>query len=219
MAHKNRRRKARAEKFSRRSLPGAAPGILVADPRAPKPTIHVIAYAPDKVSEKEVEDIQSIRACLDEYPVTWINVVGLGDASVIGKVGEFFDLHRLALEDVINVHQRAKVEQYKDYCFIVVRAVKAGETFSSEQLSIFLGRKYVLTFQERSGGPFEAVRERLRKGTGRIRTAGPDHLAYALIDATIDWYFPALEQFGETLESARGCRGRPSRSALHRADS
>lgn len=173
------------------------------DPQALKPSIQVLAYGPDQVFERHVhaEDLQSVRACLREYPVTWINIVGLGDASVIDQAGDMFDLHRLALEDVINVHQRAKVEQFKDYIFIVVRAIKAGETFSSEQVSLFLGRNYVLTFQEGAGNHFDAVRERIRKATGRIRTAGPDHLAYALIDATIDWYFPVLEHYGETLEA------------------
>ncbi|MBZ5498028.1 MAG: magnesium/cobalt transporter CorA [Acidobacteriia bacterium] len=200
MSRKHRRHRISAPAFPRRSLPGSAPGTLIVDPQAPKPVIQVMAYSPEKVLEQDIDDVHSIRSFLREWPVTWVSVMGLGDVSVITKVGEIFNLHRLALEDVLNVHQRAKVDQFKDNCFIVVRAINAEEAYSSEQLSIFLGKNYLLTFQERTGSYFDPVRERIRKDTGRLRLAGPDHLAYALIDATIDWYFPVLEKYGETLE-------------------
>ena len=201
MSRKNRRRKVRETKFHRRSPPGSPPGMLVADPQACSPAIEVIAYSADSLVERRIGDIKEIPSFLKEWPVTWINVNGLGDAAVIGGIGEIFGLHRLALEDVINVHQRAKVEQYKDHCFVVVREIVAEEKFTSEQISIFLGRNYVITFQESPGDPFDPVRDRIRKSIGRLRTAGPDHLVYALIDATIDHYFPVLESHGEKLEA------------------
>ena len=109
----------------------------------------------------------------------------------------------MSLEDVVNVHQRAKVEPYGRYHFIVGRMVNnlGDEDLSTEQLSIFLGRNYVLTFQEQPGDCFDAVRDRISKGGGRIRNCGPDYLAYALIDAFIDDYFPVLERYGERLEA------------------
>jgi len=133
--------------------------------------------------------------------VTWVNVDGLGDVATIQKLGEIFGLHRLTLEDVLNVHQRAKAELYDRYYFIVVRMVEIAERIGTEQLSLFVGKNYVLTFQERPGDCFNPIRERIRKGGGQLRTAGPDYLAYALIDASIDNYFPVLETFGETLET------------------
>lgn len=175
--------------------------MLVADPQACSPAIEVIAYSADSLVERRIGDIQEIPSFLKEWPVTWINVNGLGDSAVIAGIGEIFGLHRLALEDVINVHQRAKVDQYKDHCFVVVREIVAEERFTSEQISIFLGRNYVITFQESPGDPFDPVRDRIRKSIGRLRTAGPDHLVYALIDATIDHYFPVLESYGEKLEA------------------
>jgi len=120
---------------------------------------------------------------------------------IITKLGDIFNIHRLALEDVINVHQRPKVEQYKSYCYIVVRAVGDIEKHVTEQISIFLGTKFVLTFQERASNYFDLVLDRIRAGTGRMRTAGPDHLTYALIDAIIDGYFPVLERYGERVDS------------------
>src|SRR4030042_2185825 len=112
MPRKNRRRKPRAASRSRRSQPGSVPGTLVVDPQALRPVIQVMAYGPDTMLEQTLEDISGIRSMLGQWPVTWINVIGLGDVSIITRLGEIFDLHRLALEDVINVHQRAKVEQY-----------------------------------------------------------------------------------------------------------
>jgi magnesium transporter len=160
-----------------------------------------MAFSPDRVVEKNIEDVQSVRSFVGQWPVTWINVAGLGDLSVITQLGDIFNLHRLALEDVLNAHQRPKVEQYREYVYIVVRVVKDAEKFSSEQISIFLGRNFVLSFQERAGGHFDPVMERIREGSGRMRTAGTDHLAYALIDACIDCFFPVMERFGEAVES------------------
>jgi magnesium transporter len=200
MSRKNRKRRKHVSLFSRRSLPGSEPGTLIVDPDAPRPVIRLVAFDRDKLIEKEIEDIQTVRSFVSKFPIIWINVAGLGDLSVITKLGEIFNLHRLAQEDVINVHQRPKVEQYKDYCYIVVRIVTDAEKYRSEQVSIFLGKNFVLSFQEQTGRYFEPVLDRIRAGTGRMRTAGPDHLAYALIDAVIDCYFPVLERYGESVE-------------------
>ncbi len=184
----------------RRTPPGTSPGTLITDPDSPRPIIRVIAYGPEGVDERQIDDVRSVKSFLDRWPVTWINVDGLGDAAVISRLGEMFGIHRLALEDVINLHQRAKVELYAKQCFIVARMADAGDRIGTEQLSMFLGSNYVLTFQERPGDCFDPVRARIRKAGGRIRHAGPDYLAYALLDAFIDACFPALENFGERLE-------------------
>ena len=202
MAIKTRKEKRRKDEIKRRTRPGAAPGTLAVDPEALGSRVRVIAYGPSAITRKQIDDPQAIREFLDRWPVTWVNVDGLGDAVTLGRIGEVFDLHRLSLEDVVNVHQRAKVEPYSKYHFIVGRMVDSGsdEALSTEQLSIFLGRNYVLTFQEQPGDCFDTVRDRISKGGGRIRNCGPDYLAYALIDAFIDDYFPVLEKYGERLE-------------------
>jgi magnesium transporter len=201
MSRKKRKAKKHESLFSRRSLPGSSPGTLIIDPDAPKPVLRLMAFSPDRIIEKDIEDPLAARPFVGQWPVTWINVTGLGDLSVITKLGEIFNLHRLALEDVINVHQRPKVEQYRDYCYIVVRIVKDSEKYASEQVSIFLGKDFVVSLQEQAGEYFNPVLDRIRAGTGRMRTAGPDHLAYALIDAIIDCYFPVLERYGEQVEA------------------
>ncbi len=187
--------------ISRRTQPGAPPGSVVVDPQAPKPAISLIAYGPGAVHQEHIADPAAIRQFLDQYPVLWVNVDGLGDAGVINFLGQIFGIHSLALEDVVNTHQRAKVEIYSNHLFIVGRMIEGGEGLQTDQLSLFLGKNYVVTFQELAGDSFDPVRARIRKDGSRLRESGPDYLAYALIDSFIDHYFPVLEEYGERLES------------------
>ncbi len=184
----------------RRAPPGTAPGTLIPDPHAPPPTIRVIAYNANDILEVECDDPEALPEILAAWPVVWVDVVGLGNVGTIRRLGELLDLHHLSLEDVVNVHQRPKVEDYEDHLFIVMRMVDAE--IATEQLSMFLGSGFVLTFQERPGDSFEPVRERLRRGRA-IRERGADYLAYALTDAVVDAYFPVLEAYGESLEILR----------------
>jgi magnesium transporter len=180
--------------------PGLPPGTLIVDPTAPRPNINLIAYGPDTMVEREIEDLDEITRAMAEFPVVWVNVVGLGDVGVIERLGKLFKLHRLTLEDVVNVDQRPKVEQYEDCLFIVARMPTLDERLSTEQFSMFLGPKFVLTFDERPGDCLKPVRERLRSKRGRIRDAAADYLAYALLDTIVDAYFPIIETYGERLE-------------------
>ena len=186
----------------RRTPPGAPPGTLVADPESPHPQIRVMAYGPDEVVEQTLSQPRHVQELLDKWRVLWIDVEGLGDADIIRVLGEVLGLHRLALEDVLNVHQRPKIEQYPGYYFIVAQMATMEDHFETEQLSLFLGKNFIVTFQEgKPGDVFESIRERIRKKQGRIRDSGMDHLAYALLDAVVDRYFPILEQYGELLEN------------------
>ncbi|MBM3985334.1 MAG: magnesium/cobalt transporter CorA [Planctomycetes bacterium] len=187
----------------RRAPPGASPGTLVVDPEAPRPQLHVLAYGPDALDEARPATPAELGPLLRRRPVTWVDVAGLGDAAALEQVGTLFGLHRLALEDVINTHQRPKLERYEGHHFLVLNMPEARPDggLGSEQLSLFLGKDYVLTFQERPGDCFGPVRQRLRDGQGRSRAAGPDWLAYALLDAVIDAYFPVAEAAGERLET------------------
>ncbi len=189
----------------RRAAPGSSPGLVLPDPSHPKPVIHAIAYGPEHVVEKELATPGEARALVGQQPVTWINVEGLGDAATIERFGELFGLHRLALEDTVNVHQRAKVEDYGEVLFIVLRMVHCGDAngrrCSTEQISLFLGPNWLLTFQEgQPGDSFNRVRARLRERGNRMTLQGGDYLAYALIDAAIDNYYPALEVYAEWLD-------------------
>lgn len=201
MARHNQRHKHRKVFVRRSAPPGTPPGTLVAAPEAPRPEIHVIAYGPGDFVEADVTDLRSLRAYTDKWPVTWINVDGLGDAKTIETLGEIFGLHRLALEDVLNVHQRPKVDEYEDRVFLVSRMMRFTGELETEQISLFLGPNFVITFQEGLPGDcFEVIRQHVRAKVGRVRQAGADYLLYCLLDAIVDHYFPVLEEYGERLE-------------------
>ncbi len=134
--------------------------------------------------------------------VIWINVDGVGDIKLLEALGKRFGLHPLALEDVVNVHQHAKLEVYGNHLYFVARMPALGDGFSTEQVSLFLVDNVVITIQERLGDCLDPVRARIAKGLGKIRRRGADHLAYAIIDAIIDGYFPVLAPYDEELDRA-----------------
>lgn len=187
--------------FDRSTPPGAAPGTASKPIEEIESTIHVIAFSEHDYAEEENADADSIRDHLQKYDVTWIHVHGLGDAHVLKKLSEMFDLHPLTYEDIHHPHQRAKAEEYGDYAFIVVRLCEVVPRLDTRQLSIVVGENYVLSFEEAGSTAYlDPVRARLRKPVGRIRQMGPDYLSYALMDAVIDHYFPVVELFGDRLD-------------------
>lgn len=188
---------ARAHGRKRRPPPGSAPGTLQGDPAALKPAISAICFGPDAIREFGPAALDTVAELRAQWPVVWINVDGLGDLDIIRRLGELFGLHALALEDVVHLHQRPRFEDYGEHGFVVTQMTHATDRLDYEQISLFFGPGFVLTFQERPGDCFEPVRERLRQARGRIRQSGADYLAYALIDATIDADFPILENLGE----------------------
>lgn len=178
---------------------GQAPGVISIDSSWPRPVLSLFAYGPEGFLEKEIR-VDEVEEYLGTWPVVWLNVDGLGDEKILYRLGEIFSLHRLALEDVVNLGQRAKVEAYDEDVFIVARTPDRSNAMG-EQLTFLLGQGFVLSFQERPGDCFDGVRERIRRGKGRIRRSGPDYLTYALLDAVVDSYFPVLEELAESLVS------------------
>jgi len=190
----------RIHTFRRRSPVGAPPGTLISHPDAAPPVLRAIGYGADTIEEMEIASPGDLVGLRGRWPMLWIDATGVGDAEAVAAIGEVFGLHRLALEDVVNVHQRPKVEEYPESLFAVARMATLGERVDTEQVSVFLGPDWVLTFQERTGDVWEPVRERLRAGRGRIRAAGSDYLFYAILDAVVDGYYPVLEEFGARME-------------------
>ena len=200
----------------RRTHPGASPGTVVADPSQPKPEVTIIAYSGDKFQELTLTDLSKIPQLLADYSVVWINIEGLGDAKLIEQLGQLFDLHRLAMEDVVNLHQRAKVEEYGELLFVVLRMINCDQRAGTEQLSMFVGPHFVMTFQEGTpGDPFGGVRQCLKDNAGRIRKSGSDYLTYALIDAVIDSFYPVVETYAERLDELEDAvLERPTRQTM-----
>jgi magnesium transporter len=201
VSRRHRKRRARELTGLPQVSPGLAPGTLIAPPGALPPETEVICYRADEVHRQRVGDLSELQPLLARWPLVWVHVAGLGDANHIARLGEIFRLHRLALEDVMDVRQRTKVEEYPDHLFCTTRMTGLlGDELTTEQLGLFLGDRFVVTIIENPGDCFDAVRERILRGRGRIRSAGPDYLAYALLDATIDSFFPVLEHLGERVE-------------------
>ena len=183
---------------------GLPPGSLIHIGETPDEavSIELIKYNQDTVEEQRFTTVDECLPHLEGSGITWVNVEGVHNVDIIRHLGDQFDLHPLVLEDIVNTVQRPKIEDYDRYLFIVLRMLRptGAGGFTSEQLSIILGPGHIFTFQEGlQGDVFDAVRERIRNGKGKIRGMGADYLTYALIDAIVDSYFSVLEDLGERI--------------------
>ena len=200
---------------------GSSPGTIVhtGHKKIENTRVSFLDYDQQEFREKYMVKVEECLPLKDLPTITWINVDGLHDVELIEKLGAQFGLHALVLEDIASVNQRPKVEEYDNCLYVVLHMLSYDEEKDrvlSEQLSLVLGRNFVLSFQERIGDVFEPVRERIRSGKGRIRTRGSDYLAYALIDAVVDNYYTILEKIGDQVEiqDARILE-HPTESTLH----
>lgn len=186
----------------RRSPPGTPPGMLQAEAAGPAPNVRVLAYGPDGLEESKQVDVAQIATWIGRRPVVWFDVAGLADQAAIARIGEALGLHRLAIEDVVHLDQRPKLEEYGEVYYVVLRMLTAARGIEGEQLSVFLGRGFVATFQEdrADGDCLDPVRARIRQGGPRLREGAAGYLAYAILDTVIDAYFPVLEKLGDRIE-------------------
>ncbi len=185
--------------------PGSLPGTLNIEADAPAPEIVLIDYNEANYTRKPVATPEACAPYLNTKSVSWVDVQGLGSEEILQQLGRVFKLHPLILEDIVNVPQRPKVDDYEDQVVIIARMVMPKEMFVgfySEQVSFVLGKHYLLTVQEEPEHDcFEPVRVRISSNKGMIRKHGADYLAYSLLDAIIDGFFPVLEDFGERIEA------------------
>jgi magnesium transporter len=184
---------------------GSAPGTLVfvGEKKVETVTFTIIDYDTDNLQETQVAGIDECLAYREKKSVTWINISGLHDVGIIEKLGEKFNLHPLLMEDIVNTEQRPKLEDYDDYLFVILKMLYSeGENhvIQHEQISLIVTPSVVISLQEKEGDVFDPVRQRIRKGKGRIRKSGTDYLAYALIDTVVDHYFKIFEKIGERIE-------------------
>jgi magnesium transporter len=184
---------------------GLSPGTLVhiGEKKTEEVNISMMDYDESQIQEKDAATVGECLPFKEKPTVTWVNVSGIHDVTVIEEFGKAFNIHPLLLEDIVHSDQRPKLEDYDDYLFLVLRMLRydeAKEELQSEQVSLILGPNFVITFQELEGDVFDAVRARIRNGKGKIRKMGCDYLAYALIDSIVDNYFLVLEKYGEKIE-------------------
>lgn len=190
--------------FRRSTGVGAAPGTI---DRGPLPIpercrITRISYNVDNAEEEVIDTVGELNEDVPADRIYWFRLEGLADADTIRDLGEAFTLHPLALEDVVNTHQRCKVEDYGDHLFVVIRVpvCDSGGSLSTEQVSLFIGDGFVVSLHNGSNA-LEPVRDRILWGRGRIREHKADFLAYTILDTVIDNYFPVIEQLGSRLNT------------------
>jgi magnesium transporter len=186
---------------------------------SPNPRIHVIRFDADQVEEFDVTDVEQLTTILQDGRVCWVDIQGLGDEALLRRVGTIFDIHRLALEDIVNAPQRPKAEEYDHHLLLVTRmaTMKVKTTIEIEQVAVLLGDRYVLSVQESYGDCLDPVRRRLRDGLGMIRGSGPDYLAYALVDTIVDGYYPVIDHLSARIMRIEGLvMTNPSPGILHR---
>jgi magnesium transporter len=185
---------------------GLPPGSLVhvGEKKAEEVKITMMDYDQTSFMEKEVENVEECFPFKETPTITWINIDGLHHVEIIEKLGKHFNIHPLIQEDILHTGQRPKMEDFDEYILIILKMLyydNEEDTVRSEQISIILTSNIVISFQEVPGDVFNSLRERIRKGKGRIRRMGADYLAYALIDSIVDHYFILLEKFGEMIET------------------
>lgn len=185
--------------------PGQAPGTLLftGEKRLENVQLNVCDYDIEQFGEYDISFIEESKPYLESPSKTWVNVLGLHDIEKLKEIWGYFGLHPLIQEDILNTNQRAKIEEYPDQIFFVLRMMSISEETGElivEQVSIVLYDNSVLSFQEDDFPIFEPVLHRLRNNAPRLRKEGPDYLAYALLDTVVDHYFKVLERLGDEIE-------------------
>ncbi|WP_157670179.1 magnesium/cobalt transporter CorA [Chitinibacter sp. GC72] len=188
------------------SKAGLAPGSLqyvgAADPLPTLATLIEFGQNDGDFLETRFTALEQGRDFQPTYSNYWLNLHGLEDLAQLQLIGKRFHLHPLVLEDILNTQQRPKIESYPGYLFITARLMFLDEfgSVDSEQISLVVGRNFLLTFQEKPTGTFASIRDSLRNGESQLRKFGSDYLVYALLDKVVDRYFSVLEQIGERVD-------------------
>ncbi|MBU1197625.1 magnesium/cobalt transporter CorA [Candidatus Micrarchaeota archaeon] len=200
---------------------GLSPGtaVFVGEKKTDRVEITLFNFTSDDVKELKPDSFDACFPIKDAPSITWINVDGVHDSQGIQKLGDRLGFHPMLIEDIVHTDQRPKLEDFGDHLFLVMKMLyfdREKKRVESEQVSVILGKQYVISFQEKPGDVFDPLRERLRKGKGRIRRMGADYLFYTLIDSVVDHYFVILEELGERIEQLEGeLVANPSQSTLH----
>ena len=187
---------------------GLPPGALIhiGEKKTEKVKITIIEYDEMHFHEQEAKTIEECFLFNDKKrpTVAWINIDGIHQSEILGKLGECFGLHPLIVEDILNTDQRPKIEDFEEYNYIVLKMLHFNGTdgeIVTEQVSLILGSNFVISFQEQEVDIFHVIKDRIRTNKGRIRKMGADYLAYCLLDAIVDNYFIIMETLGEKIES------------------
>ncbi|MCC6601404.1 MAG: magnesium/cobalt transporter CorA [Crocinitomicaceae bacterium] len=190
----------------RTSKKGLGPGTLVhiGEKRTEKVNVRIIDYTHSSLREINLSDQSQCDEFVESDSVTWIDVDGIHDPSIIEGIGQKFNVHILVLEDIMNSESRPKVEFFDNYLFMTLKMIdfdKTSKHLNVEQFSLIIGKNYVITFQELPGDSFDSIRSRIRTSKGKVRTKDSYYLAYLLLDVIIDNYIAVSESYAEQIEN------------------
>jgi magnesium transporter len=189
----------------RTGKPSSVPGTVtyVGKEREVPVKLHILDYNETDFTEKDIGVIAESLPFKESPSVTWLNITGVHEENIIHDVGETFKIHPLVLEDIANTTHRPKVEEYDDYLFVIIKMAYLNKEIDEvvlEQVSLIIGKDYVISLQEKEGDILEGLRERIRNSKGKIRKLGSDYLMYSILDTIVDHYFSVLEYIGEQIE-------------------
>jgi len=193
----------------RKKATGKIPGSLIhlGTRKIETPLIRLFNFTNETLIEKEPERLEDCMPYISEDTISWISLYGLHDAEMIQKLGELFDIHSLLLEDMLNTDQRPKIAETDKLMIIILKILDFDEKtkeLTSDQITLILDDNFLITLQEKEGHYFDTIRERMRKGTGRVRRKGADYLTYVLLDTIVDNYLLNIEILGSIIEKTEG---------------
>ncbi|MBT8268110.1 MAG: magnesium/cobalt transporter CorA [Bacteroidia bacterium] len=205
MTKKNQSRsRNKKKKPSHKHKVGQVPGSIIYTGNKDKKglIIELFDYTADTINHRHISTVEEAFNLKKTESNSWLNINGLNHVHSIESIGKHYDLHPLVLEDIVNINQRPKLDDYEDYLFVTLRMMyyENSDILVSEQVSLILGSNYLISFQEAEGDVFDEVRQRLVNSKGRVRFMHADYLLYALIDSIVDHYFMVIETLGDKIE-------------------
>lgn len=185
---------------------GTAPGSLIFTgvKKIENVQINLTKFDANSYLAEENIEVEGIEKHLDSKSICWFEIIGIHDASLIQLIGEVFEVHPLILEDILNPNQRSKFDDYDHRLAFFLKMLKLNTEsmwVETEQISIVIGKNFVLSFQEMPSDIFKSVKNRIVKATTKIRQRGSDYLAFALMDTVIDNYVVSIEYLGNKVEN------------------
>ncbi len=206
-SEKNNPKKKNFKRQERRRKTGLPPGTLIYTGEKRHDNVHIssMVFNENAFTENIYSAQDAFLRPLPADSITWLNVDGLHDAEVVEKIGAFFKLHNLIQEDILNVYQLPKVDEYQESDLIYITLNEfyfdPEKKLKRDQISFVLGENFLISFQEEEGDYFEVIRERIRNAKGRVRKKSADYLTYTLIDSVVDSYYLVLDHYSTELEN------------------
>lgn len=190
----------------RRQKAGLPPGsiLFTGKRKVEEIALHYMEYNEQTLQEQTLDN-QTLTAFHEpnDQTVQWYDIRGLHDEALITEIGKVFQVNTLFLEDIVDIAQRPKYLEAEQGIFFIVKALAFNpehQTVKTEQIALYIGKGFVLTFQEDATDLFFKIRDRLQRFGGRIRKQGADYLAYCLLDWVVDNYFIVLEEIQLSIE-------------------